>query len=111
MADEQNEGARVGGVDMPDYLRPIYSNFVNVNHTPWDFRLAFAVIQAPLPGREREAVAAAGEVMPIAVADIILPASLMHGLISALQDNFSKYLTQFGPPGLDPEGPRPPSED
>jgi hypothetical protein len=53
MADEE-EKAALGGVESPDYLRPIYANFVNVNHTPWDFRLVFAVLTTPMPGPERE---------------------------------------------------------
>lgn len=102
---------RLGGVEFPDYLRPTYANFANVNHTPWDFRIMFALVTTPLPGQEQNAALAEGETHPKAVAEIILPANLMHGFISALQENFSKYLTQFGPPGMDPEGPRRPDAE
>lgn len=84
----------------------MYANFVNVNHTPWDFRLMFAVVKTPMPGTEQEQFE--GEIRPEAIAEVIIPASLMHGLISALQSNFSSYLEQFGPPGMEPEGPRAP---
>lgn len=107
---EQEGRAGIGPVHIPDYLRPTYANFANVNHTPWDFRLLFAVVRAPMPGLEQEAVQAEGRIHPDAVAEIILPANLMHGFISALQTNFSQYLEQYGPPGMDPEGPRPPAE-
>ena len=107
----QEEGrAGIGGVRVPDYLRPTYANFLNVNHTPWDFRLMFAVVKAPMPGGEQEAVMAAGEVNPDAVAEIIIPANLMHGLIGALQQGFSRYLAEYGPPGIDPSGPQPQAE-
>ena len=106
MSSNEEQGVGVGPTDVPDYLRPTYANFVNVNHTPWDFRLMFALVKAPMPGTEQDAAVANQAVHPEAVAEIILPANLMHGLISALQENFSKYLTSFGPPGLDPEGPR-----
>jgi hypothetical protein len=106
---EDEQRARIGGIRMPDYLRPTYANFVNVNHTPWDFRLAFGILRSPMPGSELDS--SGGLVEPEGVADLIIPANLMHGLISALQTNFSQYLEQFGPPGLDPEGPRPPQEN
>lgn len=97
----------IGPVEVPDHLRPHYANFVNVNFTPWDFRLVFALLRAPAPGEERDAAIEAGGVRPQAVSEMIVPANLMHGLIMALQDNFQQYLTQFGVPGMDPEGPRP----
>jgi hypothetical protein len=105
---EPRDQARIGGVRVPDYLRPTYANYVNVNSTPWDFRLTFAVLRSPMPGDEQEAATELGEVHPDAVADLIIPANLMHGFISALQTTFNAYLEQYGPPGLDPEGPRPP---
>lgn len=111
MDDEQGQSLAMGPVDIPEFLRPTYANFVNVNHTPWDFRLTFAVVRAPLPGAEAERAVGAGAVHADAVADIILPANLMHGLISALQENFTRYLDLYGAPGLNPEGPRNPDEE
>jgi hypothetical protein len=106
--DEHGEILGIGGMHVPDYLRPTYANFVNVNHSPWDFRLTFGVLKVPVPGEEADAARDEGQLRPEAVADVIIPANLMHGFISALQDNFSGYLDSFGAPGLDPEGPRPP---
>jgi hypothetical protein len=96
----------LGPVEIPDHLRAQYANFVNVNHTPWDFRLVFAVVKSPMPGHETDAAKSAGEIHPQAVAELIIPANLIHGVISALQSNFSMYLEKYGVPGLDPEGPR-----
>ena len=95
----------IGGIRFPEYLRPIYANYVNVNHTPWDFRLTFGVLKSPMPGTEVEQAQEAGAVEPEAVADLILPANLMHGLIGALTQGFDRYIAQYGPPGLNPEGP------
>jgi Protein of unknown function (DUF3467) len=106
VSSDENHGVGLGPIDVPDYLRPTYANYVNVNHTPWDVRLMFALVKAPMPGAEQDAAVVAQAIRPEAVAEIILPANLMHGFISALQENFSNYLTSYGPPGLDPEGPR-----
>jgi hypothetical protein len=106
LADEgRGRQARVGPIRMPDYLRPVYANYVNVNHTPWDFRLVFAVVTTSIPGEEQPSEGEEVVLHPAGVAEVIVPANLMHGFISALQDNFSKYLESFGPPGLDPQGP------
>jgi hypothetical protein len=96
---------RIGGLRVPDYLRPTYANFVNVNHTPWDFRMTFGVLKTPMPGDELAQAQQAGAIEPEAVADIILPANLVHGVISALKDNFDRYIAEYGAPGLNPEGP------
>ncbi len=105
LAGDEEAQLRIGGLRFPDYLRPIYANFVNVNHTPWDFRLTFGILKTPMPGAEVDQAKDAGAVEPEAVADIILPANLMHGVISALKDNFDRYIAQYGAPGLNPEGP------
>jgi hypothetical protein len=95
----------IGGIRFPEYLRPTYANYVNVNHTPWDFRLTFGVLKSPMPGTEANQAQEAGAVEPEAVADLILPANLMHGLIGALRQAFDRYIEQYGPPGMNPEGP------
>jgi hypothetical protein len=95
----------IGGIRFPEYLRPTYANYVNVNYTPWDFRLTFGVLKTPMPGTEVDQAQQAGAVEPEAVADLILPANLMHGLIGALTQGFDRYIAQYGPPGMNPEGP------
>jgi hypothetical protein len=95
----------IGGIRFPEYLRPIYANYMNVNYTPWDFRLTFGVLKTPMPGAEVEQAQQAGTVEPEAVADLILPANLMHGLIGVLTQGFDRYIEQYGAPGINPEGP------
>lgn len=112
MADE-NDGEQdqisIGGPEAPDYLRPVYANYANVNHTPWDFRMTFALVRAPMSKAEMDvAKKAGGEVTPEVVAEILIPANLMHGFMTALKVNFDKYLESFGVPGMNPEGPEPP---
>jgi Protein of unknown function (DUF3467) len=99
------EGLQLGPIRVPDFLRPQYANYVNVNHTPWDFRMTFAVVKVPMPGPEVQAAERQGVLEAEAIADVLLPANLMHGLIMALQDNYDRYLTTYGVPGMDPRGP------
>lgn len=102
---------RDGGTDAvigppvePEYLRTAYANQVNVNHTPYDFRLVFSLLEVPTQTPPADAE---GKVVlrPTAVASVVIPATVMHGFISALNTQFSDYMKQFGPPGLDPTGP------
>lgn len=107
---KDHEQLGLGPPDVPEHLRAHYANFVNVNHTPWDFRLLFALVKAPMPGHERDAAVEQGALHPQGVAEIIVPANLMHGLIMALQSNFDRYLETYGVPGMNPEGPSAPEE-
>jgi len=110
VADQPQE-VKVGEIRFPDYLRPTYTNFIQVNHTPWDFRLVGAVVRTPTPGEETASVLEAGGVIhPEAVVDLIIPANLIHGLISAFKESFERYIEAYGAPGLSPEGPRPPED-
>jgi hypothetical protein len=98
--------ASVGPPVEPDYLRPVYANHANVNHTPHDFRITFALLQTPL---EVPPEVVSGdqtiELRPQAVATVVIPASLMHAFMGLLTTQFNRYLDQFGAPGLDPQGP------
>lgn len=98
--------ASIGPPQFPEYLRPIYANFATVNHTPWDFRITFGLVTAPAAPEEASGVEQTGEARPVAVADVIVPANLMFGLITALKQNFDNYIALHGAPGMNPEGPR-----
>jgi hypothetical protein len=103
----EGEGTRLdlGDVVSPDYLRPVYSNFAIVGHTPYDFRLTFALVKAPRPGSEVDDVLTAGKLSPEAVADMVIPLGMVPGLIHALQTNYTEYLKNYGIPGLE-QGPQ-----
>ncbi len=95
--------ASIGPPELPEYLRSTYANIVAANFTPYDFRLVFSLLTTPLDmGADDSGTVT---LRPTGVADIIIPASVMHGLISLLQEQFNLYLDQFGAPGLDPTGP------
>lgn len=95
----------VGDIVSPDYLRPIYSNFAMVGHTPYDFRLTFALVRALRPGPETDQARVAGKLSPEAVADVVIPVGMVPGLIQALQTNYMGYLKNYGIPGLE-QGPQ-----
>ena len=95
----------VGDIVSPDYLRPIYSNFAMVGHTPYDFRLTFALVRALRPGHEVDVAVKAGALSPEAVADLVVPLGLVPGLIHALQTNYTQYLKNYGIPGME-QGPQ-----
>jgi hypothetical protein len=100
---DQGGQAQIGAPEMGEYLRPQYANTVASNFTPWDFRIIFSLLAIPpqVPGSGKNV-----EVHPQAVADIVLPAAVMHSLIALLQRQFDQYLDQYGAPGLNPEGPK-----
>ena len=108
MPDDDQVQVRIGPSEQPEYLRPQYANHVSVNHTPYDFQLQFALMTMPGPERPAKPGETEVEVNPQTVAKVIVPASVMHGLIGALQQQFDAYLNQFGIPGM---GPAPGGEE
>jgi hypothetical protein len=70
-------------------LGRIYSNYIQVAHSPWDFTLRFC--DAP-PGSDLPTLVKDGIVEIPHLIDIIIPVNLMPGLIKALQDNYDMYL-------------------
>jgi Protein of unknown function (DUF3467) len=101
---DDGRAVEIGGMAVPDYLRPTYANYANVAHTPFDFRVTFAVLKAPRPGAETQRVEEAGFIEPEAVAELILPVGVVPGLIAALRESYEKYLDQFGVPGMGRDG-------
>jgi hypothetical protein len=101
---ESQVGGGIGPMRRPDFLKPTYANFVSVGHTPWDFRFTFALLSPPETVQDEQ-----GETQnvltPDVVAEVIIPANLMAAVVGAVQTNFTNYMNQFGPPGLNPEGP------
>lgn len=102
---EEGVQASVGPPILPDFMRPTYSNTVNVSFTPHDFRMVFSLLAVPFNPPEGAEQGSPIQLHPQAVADVLIPASVMHAFIGALNEAFGHYLNQFGAPGLDPEGP------
>ena len=104
MAENPDEGLPLGPILTPEYLRPTYANFASVGHTPFDFRIVFALLKAPNPGQEMEKAIADQHVSPEAVADLLVPIGVIPGLIAELKENYTRYLDQYGIPGLEQGG-------
>ncbi len=72
---------------------PIYANYVQVNHTPWDFTFHFGNFFIP-PDVPQEPAELELEVK--SVARITVPIRLIKGIVSALQKNIKRYEESFG---------------
>ncbi len=69
----------------------VYSNFVFVTHTEYDFGLDFAEIMSPSPIIETEGEKAVG--LPIKTR-VVLPLKILPGLIDALKRQLEKYESE-----------------
>jgi hypothetical protein len=95
-------------VEVPDLLAAgVYSNFVSVWHTPFEFTLDFAVLQ---PAQQAEA-ADGGPVVIIparVVVRVKIPPALLFELMQAMSLNEKAYEQNIGPvprPGRPSEEP------
>lgn len=105
------------GMEMPDDLRPVYSNIARISHTPFDFVLDFSQAQ---PGKLHSEI----------LSRIIMSPAGAKLFMRALMDNVARFETVFGeitlpkgdsglagdlfkrvsPPEPPPGGPTPPEE-
>ena len=69
----------------------IYANFMNINHTKWDFTLHFGHFIIPTVIKEEEQSLEAK-----AVARITLPVNLIKGVVRALNENIATYEKNHG---------------
>lgn len=72
---------------------PIYANFVQVNHTPWDFTLHFGSFFIP-PEVPQEAAEFGLEVK--SVARITVPTKLIKAIVRAIELNIKRHEASFG---------------
>ncbi len=70
-----------------------YSNYVEVHHTPWDFSLRFS--DAPPIYDKREIKSDGSYSVPL-VKEIVIPVSLVPGLIEALKKQLEKFNKDYG---------------
>lgn len=70
---------------------PVYSNFVNINHGPHDFRITFGLTVIPPGGlpEDTETIEA------LTSADVIVPASEMPSLIEILSRNYGTWQKTY----------------
>ncbi len=71
----------------------VYSNFISVSHSPWDFTLRFC--DAP-PGGDVERLAEKGKLVAPTKAEVIIPVNVMPELINVLKDQLEKYEKIYG---------------
>lgn len=92
---DEGVSIQIGPPTVPDFVRPSYANSVNVTFTPHDFLFVFSQLSMPIdlePGSERT-------ISPTAQCEVIIPASVMNGLIDLLKRQLDAYLENFGLPG------------
>jgi hypothetical protein len=89
---DQMKRIKIHYPDVTEEDRLLYANAVLVNHTPWDFALHFDYLVMPVAMPPDQDV----ELHARKVAVINIPATLMRGLIEALQSNLEHYESQYG---------------
>lgn len=82
----------------PEVMAGHYANFANVSHSDYEFTITFARVDHEV---EEESVPG------VVVSRINLSPKFMRELISAMEDNYSKWATREGIKNL-PEAPRRP---
>lgn len=77
----------------PELDLGVYSNFLGVWHTPYEFTLDFAQTLPPQPAEGDESAV----VMPCrVVARIKIPVALIFNLMQALNENMTRYEAAYG---------------
>ena len=74
-----------------------YVSHAEISHTPHDFGLAFGQLAPRLSTAEKEAALASGEVHLETAVQLIIPPTLIAGLIDALTTQKDRYEATFGP--------------
>jgi hypothetical protein len=82
-----------------DTPAPIYANVAHTSFTPYDFRITFSLLTPP---QERPSVPGAStDVLtmdPEAVAQIVVPAGSVAGLIDLLRAQLDRFVEELGEP-------------
>lgn len=72
-------------------LGRVYSNYIQISHSPWDFTIRFA--DAPSGSDAKELKQGIKLKIPTVV-DVVVVPTLIPGLIQALEANYKKYLEE-----------------
>ena len=90
----------VGSPDVTaDTPSPIYANVAHTSFTPYDFRITFSLLtppheRPPVPGPSTGVLT----MDPEAVAQIVVPAGSVGGLIDLLRTQLDQFVEEFGEP-------------
>jgi hypothetical protein len=76
----------------PEHEGGVYSNFLGVWHSPYEFTLDFCVMMPPQPGEAEGRV-----VMPCRVVSRVkIPVTLVFDVLRALNENMTRYEESYG---------------
>lgn len=81
--------------DLTNAAPAIYADVAHVSFTPFDFRITFSLLPTPQAGRDDPLAPAAP---PVAVADVVLPANAVEGLLDLLRAELNDFSDRFGAP-------------
>ena len=88
--------------DLSSGPTPSYANVTHVSHTPFDLRLTFSLLEAPLedgsPGVGVAVDAPLISVRPTAVAEIVMPPEGVEALIDVLRSELDRFHDEVGTP-------------
>lgn len=99
-------------VDAPDGSEPYYVNHIEVGATKFDFSLLCARIPTKPSAESFAQAAASGELHIPATVQVVIPASLVGGLVRALTIQKEQYEKINGPiPDLGANAPKPPKAE
>ena len=77
----------------PEKEAGVYSNFLGVWHSPYEFTLDFCVTQPPQPSEQDPE----RTVMPcLVVSRLKIPVTLIFDVVRALNENMTRYEETFG---------------
>jgi len=95
----QRKPFKIKLVPDPDLVLPYpryYSNFVEVNHTPFDFALRFCDV---LPIYEKPEELQRGKELEKRIpikAEIVIPKDVFPNLIKTMQEQYDRYMKDYG---------------
>src|SRR5690348_3653245 len=84
----------------PQHMPGVYANFANVSHSDYEFTITFARVDHEVES---------GEVPGSVVTRVNLSPRFMAELLTAMQDNFTRWQTREGIKNL-PEAPERPED-
>lgn len=99
MADEKTGAKKVEKitVNIVPSLEPrlgrVYSNYVQVSHSPWDFTIRFG--DAP-PGGDVQRIRIENEIIIPNIVEVIVVPQLIPAIMKAMETSYNSYLKEFG---------------
>ena len=76
---------------------PIYSNHIEVGHTRHEFTILIGRVPGKMPAETFASAAASGQLLLEPDATVLVPPTLVPGLIKALEAQLHTWEEKFGP--------------